>query len=113
MITFMNALVIKSDIQWEGMTFETLISRYTKDKGTSTRSCICDEDGGESNVYDIVFCELRGFAMKQKGESYEYDEAVHIQIMDFLDKIFQSSITGTLAPKWTEYIETLISDITR
>jgi hypothetical protein len=113
LITFMNALVIKSDIEWEGMTFEKLIERYLRDKATARYSCTCDDDGG-SNVYDIVFCQLKGFAKKQTGEeTYEYDENTHKQIMEFLDKLFQSSAAGTLAPKWTEYIESLISDFTR
>ena len=111
-LTFVNALVIKSDIPWEGMTFQALIDRYTSDKETHTLSCVCEEDGGKSNVYDIAFCELKGFAMKQTGETFEYDEKTHMQIMDFLDKMFQSSVAGTLAPNWTEYIETLISEFT-
>lgn len=70
MLTFINALVIKSDEPWKGMTFEKLIERYKKDKPTAKKVCDCEETqecGGEvSNIYDIAFCELKSYAMLEQ-----------------------------------------------
>jgi hypothetical protein len=163
MITFVNALVIKSNEPWDNMKFETLIKKYNESKASATRICGCvdtQECGTTfSNLYDIVFCELKSYAMletskkirkefpyskpdltyaekaaeratiyqkgkkedddeeenesnlkTQKGEPI-YDEETHMRIMNLMDDIFAES--SSLAPDWTNYIASLIQDISK
>lgn len=133
MLTFINALVIKSDEPWKGMTFEKLIERYKKDKPTAKKVCDCEEtedcSGDVSNIYDIAYCELKSYAIlegkrkSKKGEDVDEGETVsrksepvyspetHEAIMRIVDSIFEKS--GALASDWTVYIEALIGDITK
>jgi len=121
MITFVNALVIKSDQPWTGMNFQSLIDKYKADKKSATRVCDC-ADSQEcnktfSNLYDTAYCELRGYAMLEAGndESGEakvsYNIKTHELIMSLMDTIFDQS--GSLAPDWTNYINSLIGDISK
>jgi hypothetical protein len=116
MKTFVNALVIKSDQPWGEMTFESLMTKYTSDKATATRVCEC-ADSQEckttfSNLYDTAFCELRGYAMlATKKDEAVYSAETHDRIMTLMDDIFARS--GSLAPDWTAYIDSLIHDITK
>jgi len=115
MQTFVNALVIKSDEPWEGMTFKTLIDKYATDKHTGKPKCSCEGEhtcgNSNSNLYDIAFCELKGYAMLEKGTETIYSPETHRMIMEIMDEIFKAS--GELAPEWTLYIESLIHDITK
>lgn len=118
MITFVNALVIKSDHPWNNMTFETLINKYNEDKKTASDTLVCDcstEKHCESmfsNSYEIVACELRSYAMLQtKKDETVYDERTHKRIMELMDDIFSQS--ASLSPDWTNYIDSLIKDITK
>lgn len=159
MITFVNALVIKSDQPWKDMNFKTLIDKYNADKASATRVCSC-EDSQEcgktfSNLYDTAFCELRSYALlestkqvrkdfpysspdldesgmareraayyakKKRGEEVEegemetqqtsiYSPETHELIMGLMDTIFAES--SELAPDWTNYIDSLIRDISK
>lgn len=121
MVTFVNALVIKSDQPWKGMNFQSLIDKYKSDKASATRVCIC-EDSQEcnktfSNLYDTAYCELRGYAMLETGKDdngqskVAYSPETHERIMMLMDTIFDKS--GTLAPDWTNYINSLIADISK
>jgi hypothetical protein len=116
MKTFVNALVIKSDQSWSGMTFESLMTKYTADKASATRVCECADTqeckSTFSNLYDTAFCELRGYAMiATKKEEAVYSPETHDRIMMLMDTIFAQS--GSLAPDWTAYIDGLIQDITK
>jgi hypothetical protein len=116
MITFINALVIKSNTPWQGMDFKTLIDKYYEDKKTATRVCSCydaQECGTSfSNLYDIAFCELRGYAMLEtKPDEVTYSSETHELIMNLMDEIFARS--NELSPDWTNYIHSLIEDITK
>jgi hypothetical protein len=116
MKTFVNALVIKSDQPWSGMTFESLMTKYTADKASATRVCDCMDTQAcnttFSNLYDTAFCELRGYAMlATKKEDAVYSAETHDRIMGLMDGIFAQS--GSLAPDWTAYIDSLIEDITK
>lgn len=121
MITFVNALVIKSDQPWKGMNFQTLIEKYKADKSSATRVCDC-VDSQEcnktfSNLYDTAYCELRGYAMVETGNDESgqakvvYNPETHESIMSLMDAIFDQS--GALAPDWTNYINSLIGDISK
>lgn len=117
MITFVNALVIKSDESWDGMTFESLVEKYKKDKeetkSISIADCQCDstqECKPFSNLYAIAFCELKGYAMLEASNSeVQYSKETHERIMAIVDAIFSKS--GSLAPDWTLYIESLIQSL--
>jgi hypothetical protein len=115
-VTFINALIIKSDIPWEStITIDTLLKRYNEDKKTAKEdisACGCRDDTTSTNVYDIVFCELQSYARTQVGESYQYDEATHKKIMKYLDKLFIESESRSFAPDWNLYIASLIADLT-
>jgi hypothetical protein len=120
MITFVNALVIKSNEPWKNMKFESLIQKYKADKPGASRTCNCDEKSESTtfpNLYDIVYCELRGYAMIESGKDENgqskvfYNPEVHSQIMDLMDTLFDES--SSLAPDWTIYIESLIQDISK
>jgi hypothetical protein len=116
MITFINALVIKSNTPWQGMDFKTLIDKYYEDKKTATRVCSCydvQECGTSfSNLYDIAFCELQGYAMLEtKPDEVVYNSETHELIMSLMDEIFAKS--NELSPDWTNYIHSLIEDITK
>lgn len=64
-----------------------------------------------SNLYDTVFCELRGYAYMQlkRGEP-QYDIQLHERIMELMDKVFTSS--PELNTDWTNYIDSLVKEIT-
>jgi hypothetical protein len=116
MKTFVNALVIKSDQPWSGMTFESLMTKYFADKTSATRVCECADTqeckSTFSNLYDTAFCELRGYAMlTSKTDEVMYSSETHTRIMTLMDNIFAQS--GSLAPDWTAYIDSLIQDITK
>lgn len=116
MITFVNALVIKSDQPWKGMTFESLLDKYMADRASATRVCSCEDTqacgSAFSNMYDIVYCELRGYAMREtKSGEVEYDPDTHLQIMDLMENLFAAS--STLSPDWSNYITSLIKDISK
>lgn len=120
MITFVNALVIKSNEPWTDMKFETLIAKYKADKPKASRVCNCEEKSESTtfpNLYDIVYCELRGYAMLESGKDENgqskvfYNPEVHSQIMDLMDTLFDES--SSLAPDWTIYIESLIKDMSK
>ena len=121
MITFVNALVIKSDQPWSGMNFQTLIDKYKADKTSASRVCDC-ADTAEcnktfSNLYDTAYCELRGYAMLEAGKDetgqskVAYSPETHDRIMELMDSIFDQS--SSLAPDWTNYINSLIGDISK
>jgi hypothetical protein len=57
-----------------------------------------DEEENESNL------------KTQKGEPI-YDEETHMRIMNLMDDIFAES--SSLAPDWTNYIASLIQDISK
>lgn len=121
MITFVNALVIKSDQPWKGMNFQTLIDKYKADKATATKLCSCDDsqvcNKTFSNLYDTAYCELTGYAMLESGKDESgqskvaYSLETHERIMALMDTIFDKS--GSLAPDWTNYINSLIGDISK
>lgn len=121
MITFVNALVIKSDQPWKEMNFQTLIDKYKADKATATKVCSCDDsqvcNKTFSNLYDTAYCELTGYAMLETGKDESgqskvtYSEETHERIMVLMDTIFDKS--GSLAPDWTNYINSLIGDISK
>jgi hypothetical protein len=98
------------------MDFKTLIDKYYEDKKTATRVCSCydaQECGTSfSNLYDIAFCELRGYAMLEtKPDEVTYSSETHELIMNLMDEIFARS--NELSPDWTNYIHSLIEDITK
>lgn len=80
MITFVNALVIKSNEPWKLMNFKTLMDKYQASKATASRKCKCDEGKSEcssfSNLYDIAYCELKSYAIietvKKVRKDFEY-----------------------------------------
>lgn len=116
MITFVNALVIKSDQPWNDIKFESLLDKYISDKASATRVCSCEETqscgSAFSNLYDIVYCELRGYAMLEtKTGEVVYDPETHKRIMDLMDELFAAS--SSLSPDWTNYIVSLIEDISK
>jgi hypothetical protein len=109
--TFINSLVIKSSESWDAtMTFDNLISKYKADKLTATRKCSCDTGndctGKSANMYDLVYCELRGYAFTPKGE---YSARMHESIMNILDEIFQSP--ESIVPEWSAYVNGLIREL--
>jgi len=109
--TFINSLVIKSSESWDAnISFETLISKYKADKLTATRKCSCDTGteciGKSANMYDLVYCELRGYAFTKKGE---YSGKMHESIMRILDEIFQSP--ETVVPEWSAYVNAMITEL--
>jgi hypothetical protein len=152
MITFVNALVIKSDQPWKDMNFKTLIDKYNADKQESRAKRLIPGDFGDeeefasavcscnstqecgktfSNLYDTAFCELRTYAMlestkqvrtkEKRGKKPEdeetqlqrttvYNKPTHDLIMELMDTIFAES--SELAPDWTNYIHSLIGEIT-
>jgi hypothetical protein len=64
-----------------------------------------------SNLYDTVFCELRGYAYKQtKLNGSQYDLQLHERIMNLMDKVFAAS--PELNADWTNYIDSLVKEIT-
>jgi hypothetical protein len=94
MITFVNALVIKSEKPWKDMNFIALIDKYNADKLESKANkinpkdfeteedfasevCTCSstQECGKafSNLYDIVFCELRNYAMVEATKEVRKD----------------------------------------
>jgi hypothetical protein len=114
MITFVNALVIKSGEPWKDMTFQKLINKYKLDKSSATRVCDCDVtqecNTSFSNLYDTVYCELRGYAMLETGKDQNgYNSETHERIMTLMDTLFDKS--SSLSPDWTNYITSLIQDI--
>jgi hypothetical protein len=121
MITFVNALVIKSDQPWKGMNFQTLIDKYKADKSTATKVCSCEDsqvcNKTFSNLYDTAYCELTGYAMLESGKDdtgqskVTYSPETHERIMMLMDTIFDKS--GSLAPDWTNYINSLLGDISK
>jgi hypothetical protein len=120
MITFVNALVIKSNEPWNNMKFETLIAKYKADKPKASRVCNCEKKSECTtfpNLYDIVFCELKSYAMIETGKDETgkskilYSPEVHSQIMDLMDTLFDES--SSLATDWTMYIESLIKDMAK
>jgi hypothetical protein len=63
-------------------------------------------------MYDTAYCELRGYAMLETNpEEVVYSPETHERIMDLMDNIFAKS--SELAPDWTNYIHSLIQDITK
>lgn len=116
MITFVNALVIKSDQPWSEMDFKKLIDKYMADKASATRVCSCEDtqECGKpfSNLYDTVYCELRGYAMLEVAKDVaEYSPETHEMIMTLMDQIFAES--SELAPDWTNYIDSLLDTLKR
>ena len=62
--------------------------------------------GKTSNFYDIVYCELRGYAFTKKGQ---YSPTMHNSIMNMLDEIFQSP--NNVVPDWKQYIGSFINEL--
>jgi len=62
--------------------------------------------GKTSNFYDIVYCELRGYAFTKKGQ---YSIGMHNSIMNMLDEIFEHP--EQIVPDWKEYIGSFINEL--
>lgn len=62
--------------------------------------------GKTSNFYDIVYCELRGYAFTKKGQ---YSIAMHNSIMNMLDEIFENP--EQIVPDWKDYIDSFINEL--
>ena len=115
--TFVNALVIKSAEPWtKSMNIVALLEKFKADKATAGAVVTCDCESNENckkkhdNLYASAFCELKSYAMKQRGESdtYNYDEATHKKIMSSIEEIFESAPNII---EWNIYIEKLLLEL--
>jgi hypothetical protein len=106
-LTFVNALVIKSSNSLNSnFSFPDLINKFEEDKDTAKRECSCD-DGNiickipHTNLYDIVYCELRPYAYTP---SKQYSIAIHEGIMNLIIMLFKNSSDSKLAMDWQIYM---------
>jgi hypothetical protein len=114
--TFVNTLVVKSAelLSDESMNLVALIQKYRKDKEESVAEPVCECGGSgtannclksHDNLYEIVYCEMRAFAIDKDGK---LDRAKMARIMDLIDATF------ALPPvEWNIYIEEFIGELRR
>lgn len=111
LLTFINTLVIKSSNKW-GTKFSDLIQKFEADKPPQGKTPTCDCSlkteckVPHTNLYDIVYCELRPYAYTP---SKQYSTVIHEGIMNLIRKMFQQS--SRLAPDWQIYIDGLTRDL--
>jgi hypothetical protein len=111
LVTFANALVIRSSEPWKKDTdFASLFAKFLADKATATHVCDCSEETAckvaHTNMYDTAYCELKSYAIASSGS---YDEATHVAIVDLVERVFQTP--SALTVEWTAYIQTLLNDL--
>jgi hypothetical protein len=111
LITFANALIIRSSEPWKKTTdFASLFAKFLADKATATKTCDCGEGRvckvPHTNMYDTAYCELKPYAMSASGG---YDMGTHRSILDLVETIFQKPTALTV--EWTAYIQTLLNDL--
>jgi hypothetical protein len=114
--TFVNTLVVKSAelLSDESMNLVALIHKYRKDQDESVAEPVCECGGAgtannclktHDNLYEIVYCEMRAFAINKDGR---LDRALMARIMNLIDATF------ALPPvEWNIYIEEFIGDLRR
>ena len=112
MVTFVNALVIRSSEKWDaGTGFAPLLAKYVADKHPP-EEVVCDCSIGttckasHTNMYDSVFCELKPYAMNSTGV---YDLATHRAILDLVEHVFTASTTLTV--EWDAHVKGLIREL--
>jgi hypothetical protein len=118
LITFVNALVIKSAEPWsDALNLTNLLQQYHKDKPNAGDPPECDCTANNNckkdhvNIYESVFCELKSYAMiliSPSSTKYKYSPETHMMIMEIVEEIFQSPY---FIAEWNLYIETLLRDI--
>jgi len=116
-ITFINALVIKSNKSWgeEGLSFKTLIEKFSEDEKTAIKPVVCECSTGmcsktHENLYETAWCELRSYAMTQgPGDTYVYKEEKLVEIMNFVTKLIRKS--DSISVDWDGHIHDLIRSL--
>lgn len=114
--TFVNALVIKSAEPWgNAMNISYLIDRYQQDKKEiKDPECDCGENSEckkeHTNLYETVWCELKGYAMSRgpKKEEHVYSIEIHKGIMGIVEYIIT---IPSFSLGWNVYIEKLLKEM--
>uniref|UniRef100_A0A6C0K4W6 Uncharacterized protein n=1 Tax=viral metagenome TaxID=1070528 RepID=A0A6C0K4W6_9ZZZZ len=117
LLTFINALVIKSSELWgEDMTYDKLIKKYKEDKKTAIKPVVCECSTRScskthENLYETAWCELRSYAMAPAttGESYTYNHPTHEEVMKIPEKVFDKS--ESISIYWDGHIHDLIRSL--
>jgi hypothetical protein len=115
-VTFVNALVIKSAEPWsKTLNLTTLLAKYKEDKKEiyGKEECECSKESNcksnHDNLYQTAFCELNSYAFEPEGKNdLKYNKDIHREIMDLIDEIFKNPI---LYDEWNLYIESLLKKI--
>lgn len=115
--TFVNALVIKSAEPWlDAMNISYLIDKYKQDKKEIREypECDCGENSEckkeHINLYETVWCELKGYAMIRgpKKDEYNYSIEIHKEILRIVERIIT---IPSFSLGWNVYIEKLLKDM--
>jgi hypothetical protein len=109
--TTINSFVVKSSNSWETkFSFPELIKKFEEDKATASKAskkCNCSETvickTPHTNLYDIVYCELKPYAY---SPSKEYIQEIHEGIMNLISRMFKNPVDG-----WQIYIDTLVKEL--
>ena len=113
----MNALVIKSAEPWlDAMNISYLIDKYKQDKKEIREypECDCGENSEckkeHINLYETVWCELKGYAMIRgpKKDEYNYSIEIHKEILRIVERIIT---IPSFSLGWNVYIEKLLKDM--
>ncbi len=117
--TFVNALVIKSAEPWlDAMNISYLIDKYTQDKlkfieeMRAHPECDCKENREckkeHANLYEIAWCELKGYAMIRENDEHIYSIKIHKRILDIVEHIIT---VPSFSLGWNVYIEKLLKEM--
>jgi hypothetical protein len=113
-LTFINTLVIKSSNSLNSnFSFTDLIKKFEEDKKDAKKECDCDAGRikckiPHTNLYDIVYCELRPFAY---SPSKVYLQNVHEGIMNLLIMLFKIPAGSKLSMDWQLYMGKLVTEL--